>query len=316
MASQELQRRLRNALREKKYADQLLNLMNGVFTTGNTFYVSSGGSTSSATNTGESPEEALTTLALAVAKCTASQGDVIYLMPGHNESIANAQIDINVVGVTIIGLGVGAARPRFDFDHANASINVAASGCVIKNITLLPSITDVLVAIDIETGVLDTLLEDIEALPGEDGAGADDFAVVVDLKVGVTRTVVRRLKVRQHASGAGYIAGIQLNGASDDILIDDCDIKIVGAGVVAPISGVTTLSTNVMINDCNLTSDAEPGISLVASSTGMIVDCNIFSDLATIDAATVSTGQAHFNVRYVEVGNEAGTLVKTESADD
>ena len=316
MASQELQRRLRNALREKKFANQLLNLINGVFTTGNTYYVSSTSSVASASNTGESEDEPLTTLALALAKCTASQGDVIYLMPGHNEGIANAQIDLDVAGVTIIGLGNGASRPRFDFDHANASINVQANDIVLSNITLLPSVTDVAIAIDVEAGVTGTVLEDIEALPGEAGDGTDDFAITVDIKAGCTRTTVRGLKIRQHASGAGYVAGVKLTGASDDILIEGMDANMAGTALVAPINGDTTLSTNVNIRDCRLTCDAEPGIELLTGTTGVIEDVNIFTNLATIDAATVADGMAHFNVKYVEVGNEAGTLVKTESADD
>ena len=288
-------------------------LLSGV--SGNQYYVSSvlGGTG----NDGKSWRTPVATLDAAMDLVTANQGDIIYLMPGHVESSAAAATwDIDVAGVSVIGLGHGSARPRFDYDLAASSIDIGASGCVLKNITLRPSVTDVLVGIDVETLFTDTLIEDVEALPGEDGAGVDDFALVVDLKVGCTRTTIRRLKVRQHASGAGYIAGIRLTGASDDITIEDPDIHILGAGVVAPINGLTTLSTNVNILGGRLTTDAEPGIELLTGTTGIISQTEIFADLATIDAATVADGMAHFNVRYVEVGNEAGTLVKTESADD
>ena len=60
----------------------------------------------------------------------------------------------------------------------------------------------------------------------------------------------------------------------------------------------------------------EPGIELLTGTTGIIQDTYIFTDLATIDAATVADGMAHFEVYYVEVGNEAGTIVKTPSVDD
>ena len=313
MASTELRHRLLLALKEEKYRNELLSLLHGSLT-GDTYYVDSGSGKSAALGTAS--DSPLATLAQALAKCTANNGDVIFLMPGHNEGIGNAQIDINVAGVTIIGLGHGSSRPRFDFDHANASINVQSSNCVVKNITLLPSVTDVLIGIDVEAAVTDTLLENIEALPGEEGDGTDDFALVVDIKAGCTRTTVRGLKVRQHASAVGYLAGVRLTGASDDCLIEDCDIWITGTGVVAPINGLTTASTKLTIRNCRLTSDAEPGVELVTASTGVIENCLIFSDLATIDAATVADGLAHWDVKYVEVGNEAGTLVKTESADD
>lgn len=282
--------------------------------TGSTFYADS--SLGNAAYEGDTPTFAKATLATALALCTANKGDVVYLMPGHVESLADAQIDINVAGVTIIGLGHGADRPRFDYDHANSSIDISASGVVVCNITLRPSITDVLIGIDVEAASLGTLLEDIEALPGEDGAGVDDFALVVGVKAGCTGTTVRRLKVRQHASGAGYIAGIQLTGASDDCLIEDCDIDILGAGVLAPINGITTLSTKVRILNNRLVTDAEPGIELLTGTTGVIEDNYIFTDLATIAAAIVADGCALFENYYVEVAPETGALIGTASAND
>lgn len=283
---------------------------------GKQFFVSSVGGSDTGSFDGLSPSKPLATLAAALDKCTANSGDVIFLLPGHNEGIGNAQIAIDVAGVTIVGLGHGAARPRFDFDHANASIDITASSCVLKNVTLLPSVTDVLIAIDVNAAVTDTLIEDVEALPGEDGAGVDDFALVVDIKAGCTRTTVRRLKVRQHASAVGYLAGVRLTGASADVVIEDADIWIVGAGVVAPINGITTLSTRLKIVRGVLVTDDEPGIELLTGTTGVIEETRIFSNLATIAAATVADGMAHFFVRYVEVGNESDAVVKTASVDD
>ena len=313
MPSRETRVKLRNAVRGDRATEEIFNLI--YETTGRTFYVHSG--TGSDSNGGESVVDALATLDAAIGKCTDNQGDVVVLMPGHNEgSSAAATWDIDVAGVSVVGLGHGPNRPRFDFDDAAASIDIGASGCIVKNITLLPSVTDVLVGIDVEAAVTDTLIEDVEALPGEAGDGTDDFALVVDIKAGCTRTTVRGLKVRQHASAAGYIAGVRLTGASDDCLIEDCDIWIIGAGVVAPINGITTLSTKLTINNCRLTTDAEPGIELLTGTTGLIRDCVIFSNLATIDAAIVGDGMAAFRNDYCETGGEAGTLIFTESVDD
>lgn len=265
---------------------------------------------------GLSSGQPLATVKEALTKTTASRGDRIFLMPGHVESIGSTPLAWNVVGVSIIGLGSGASRPRFDYDNAASSIDISANDVLVSNITLRPSVTDVLVGVDVVAAVLNTVLHGIEALPGEDGAGVDDFALVVDIKAGCTNTQVLGLKVRQHASGAGYIAGIRLTGASDDCLFAGCDIDILGAGVIAPINGITTLSTKLRIENCTLVTDAEPGIELLTGTTGVIKEVDIFADLATIDAATVADGMAHFDVQYVEVGNESGAVVKTASADD
>lgn len=269
---------------------------------------------------GQNPDVPLATIDYAIGLCTANVGDVIIVGPGHNEGLGDAQITVDKAGITIMGIGRGSLVPRIDFDHANASIDITANGCTLRNLRLLPSITDVLIAIDINAAVTDTLIEDVEALPGEDGGGVDDFAATVELKAGCNRTVVRRLKVVSSGSAAGYIAGVRLKGASDDVLIEDCYINIVGAGVVAPINADTTLSTNVRIKKCLLVTDAEPGIEVITGTTGVVQDCDIFTDLATIAAAITgnggASGMAQFRCQYIEVAPESGAVVGTPSADD
>lgn len=284
---------------------------------GNIFFVGSAvAGAADSVGAGRNPDNPFATLDYAIGQCTASQGDVIYVLPGHNEGLGNAQIAVDVAGISIIGLGSGGLVPRIDFDHANASIDVSASNVKIKNLRLLPSITTIAIGIDVMAGVTDTVLEDIEILPGEDGAGADEFVLGIDIKAGCTRTVVRRFKCRMHASVAHANAGISLSGASDDVLIEACDIQLIGAAGVAPIKGITTLSTNVHIKGCTLVSDNEPGIELLTGTTGVISDNDIFSDLAAIAAAIVADGCALFRNEYVEVGNESNARIGAASADD
>lgn len=284
---------------------------------GNIFFVGSAvtGAVDSV-GAGRNPDNPFATIDYAIGQCTASQGDVIYVLPGHNEGLGDAQIAVDVAGISIIGLGSGGLVPRIDFDHANASIDVSASNVKIKNLRLLPSVTAVAIGIDVNAAVTDTVLEDIEILPGEDGAGTDEFVLGIDIKAGCTRTVVRRFKCRVHASVAHANAGISLTGASDDVRIEDCDIQILGAAGVAPIKGITTLSTNVRIRRCTLVADDEPGIELLTGTTGVLSDNDVFSNLATIAAAIVADGCAKFRNQYVEVGNEAGATIGTASADD
>lgn len=96
---------------------------------GNTFYVSS----VIAGTDGASPSTACATLALALAKCTANQGDKVVILPGHVESIAAATA-ITPAGVRIIGLGTGNKRPTFTFTTANtAGFTVAVDNISIEN---------------------------------------------------------------------------------------------------------------------------------------------------------------------------------------
>lgn len=265
---------------------------------------------------GNGPEKPVATIDYAVSLCTANENDIIYAMPGHNESLADAQIDLDIAGISVIGLGNGPDRPRIDFDHANASVNVAASGIYIENLTFLPSVADVLVGVDVEAAVTDTTIKNCEFLPGEAGDGTDEFVLGIDIKAGCTRTLIDGVLYAQDAAAASPQAAIILTGASDLVTIKNCDLNVIGAGANACIEGITTASTRILIDNCTLTSDAEPGIELLTATTGIIRNTCIFSDLGTIDAATVADACAHFNVLYVEVGNEAGTMVKTASVDD
>ncbi|HLF02193.1 MAG TPA: right-handed parallel beta-helix repeat-containing protein [Anaerolineales bacterium] len=285
------------------------------YTPGETFFVHSGTGTDGA-GYGRNPDSPVATIDYAIGLCTANKGDVIYVLPGHNEGLGNAQIAVDVDGISIIGLGRGSAAPRIDFDHANASIDISADGCTLRNLRLLPSVTAVLIAVDVVAGATDTLLDGLETLPGEDGAGVDEFANTVDIKAGCDRTRVENCTLTQHASAAGVIACVKLTGASDGVIVRNCVAWTAGAGLVAPINGDTTLSTNLLIENCTLTTDAEPGIELLTGTTGVIRNVDIFSNLATIAAATVADGMAHFRVRYVEVGNESDAVVKTASIDD
>jgi hypothetical protein len=283
---------------------------------GNVFYVDSASEDAvDEVGAGLVPEYPFATLDYAVGSCTANNHDYIFLMPGHNENIADAQIDLDVAGISVIGLGIGDQRPRFDFDHANASIDIGADGVTLENVRLLPSITTILIGIDVEAGSTGTLLKNIEIMSGEDGAGADEFVLGVDLKAGASRTVIDGLKIRQHASAAHCNAGVSLSGASDDVEIKNCDMVVLGAAAVAPIKGITTLSTNVRIHDNLLVTDAEPGIELLTGTTGVAYDNYIATDVATLVASIVGDALYLFENYMCEVVTETGGLIGTASTD-
>lgn len=114
---------------------------------GKTFYVDS----NVAASDGSSPDTAVGTLAAAVAKCTANQGDVIVVMPGHTETyVAAAGVALNKAGITIIGLGNGAQRPTFNFGTlTSASITVTAANVTVQNCRFLSTFADVVTAFDV-----------------------------------------------------------------------------------------------------------------------------------------------------------------------
>ena len=75
------------------------------------------------------------TLDYAIGRCTANRGDIIFIKPGHAETITSATaINLDVAGVAIVGLGSGTKRPTFTYTTANtATIPVTADNMSIQN---------------------------------------------------------------------------------------------------------------------------------------------------------------------------------------
>lgn len=75
------------------------------------------------------------TLAYAITQCVANRGDIIFIKPGHAETItSNTALPFNVAGIAIVGLGAGASRPTFTFTTANTNrIPVSAANISIQN---------------------------------------------------------------------------------------------------------------------------------------------------------------------------------------
>lgn len=91
--------------------------------TGSVFYVDS--VTGSNSYEGKTPQRPFATLDYAIGKCTAGEGDVIYVLPLHAETVTSSSILADVSDVSIIGLGRGLRRPTFTF---STDVTIAVSG--------------------------------------------------------------------------------------------------------------------------------------------------------------------------------------------
>lgn len=86
-----------------------------------------------------------TTVKLALASCVASRGDVIFVLPGHTESITSAtDLALNIAGVAIIGLGRGSLRPTFTYTTAaTANIPVSVANVAVRNCIFIANFADI-----------------------------------------------------------------------------------------------------------------------------------------------------------------------------
>ena len=130
--------------------DQMYHLggvpVGGRFTTGNVFFVDSG--TGSNSNDGQSVTAPVATLDYAIGLCTANNGDIIYLFPGHAETTTAMALD--VAGVSIIGLGVGNSRPTLTATTAATDLlNITAASSYIENVRFVGAASGVTALVDI-----------------------------------------------------------------------------------------------------------------------------------------------------------------------
>jgi hypothetical protein len=90
-------------------------------------------------------QKPFSTIAGALLQCTASRGDVIFVKPGHAETLTNATaLILNVATVAIIGLGMGSKRPTITFStNATANIPVTAANVAVHNILFRANVADV-----------------------------------------------------------------------------------------------------------------------------------------------------------------------------
>ena len=94
---------------------------------------------------GKTKETSLATLEKAISLATASKNDIIYLLPGHAETISSAGgISLDKIGLRVINLGKGALAATFTFSATDATMTMTAASCSIEGFPIFkPSIDSV-----------------------------------------------------------------------------------------------------------------------------------------------------------------------------
>lgn len=132
---------------------------------GDIWFVDSGATyASDAAGYGVNPDYPFATLDYAIGSCTASQGDVIYLMPGHAENIASATGCVfDVAGIKVIGLGQGNLRPTLTLTTAaTATISITAANVWIENVLVVGNFLNIASAFTVGTAADGLTIKNVE----------------------------------------------------------------------------------------------------------------------------------------------------------
>jgi hypothetical protein len=269
-------------------------------TTGNVIYVNSVTGTSS--GPGFSPETAYSTIDAAIGACTANNGDIIVVMPGHAETVTG-DIDVDVAGIWIMGTGVGETRPVVTFaTNTTAKVDVDAANCKISNIVFKNNIDSQAIVVDVDGAGF--VIEDCDFLEGS----SKQYLIGVDLAE--DRGVVRRCNFSSVSAGAD--SAVKISAAKDRIVIEDN--VVYGDFSDACIHNPTgNVATNVVIRNNVLTNlqTGDHAIELVSACTGVISRNVVNSTLAAVATKTsVDPGSCYCIENYGSdgVGDVSGVL--------
>ena len=260
----------------------------GVFTVqdlldhpGDIWFVDSGhASASDAAGFGKNPDSPFATLDYAVGQCTASNGDTIYVMPGHAEALgADSAVDVDVIGLKIVGLGYGATRPTFTATAAAGDFKLAAASTWIENLLFLSGV-------DATTGMLEVSASDCTVKNCEFRDSVDQATDCL-ITTANSRLLIDGCKFNM-AAAAGGNSAIALV-ACTDVEIRNCTIY--GNFAVGAIDLRTTLSSRINIHDVTIWNENASVIGIidtVTTSTGWIgpnITIKLLTDAANITAA-------------------------------
>jgi hypothetical protein len=225
-------------------------------------------SNSGSNNNNGNEKTPFSTIDYTVGRCTANNGDMIMVKANHAETVSAAGgLDLDVAGITIVGLGSGANQPTVTLDTATAAdVDVDAADITVENIHFVANFADIAVVLDVN---------------------ADDFTV-------------RNCRFTQSGDNLNALVCVQdaASGTSDRITIEGCKaimydasnthfVNFAGTGTghivrnnvlhgdwgTMAIGGAGVITFCEIVNNIvgNIASTTDAFISLASSATGAVV---------------------------------------------
>jgi len=242
----------------------------GAFTTspGDVWWVNSVGGVNDDAY-GRTPTAPFASLNYAIAAASAIQGDHIFLMPGHAETLFVANITLNKSNLTIEGLGNGGSRPTFRITAGPRCINVAADDVLISGLNVVGTINNLTTFFDVDND--DCTIDDCRMMT----SAALEAYCFINLATGKDNLTVRNCTALQPTDpeGADGAAGTGFLYCEDseNILVENC--RIDGYFETGIFHNLTAACAGLWIKDCYLRQVFAGGATifeLVAGATGGI----------------------------------------------
>jgi hypothetical protein len=251
---------------------------------GNIFLVDSGATdaadTADDSHHGASWDIPFATLNYAISRCTASQGDIILLAPGHAETLSTTatasgttttEVGVDKAGVHILGIGTGSLRPTFTCSATAGQIAVLAANVTIENIVMVSNIADLTDMITADASSDGLTVKNCEF---RDGAANKEVVAMIDIATTVDDVTIDGCRFFSTDTNDAGLAGIRFAGTGARAKITNNYFR--GDFNTAAILASAGALTDIFIAH-NIINNIDPNadnncISMNAAATGAIWD--------------------------------------------
>ncbi len=252
-----------------------------------------------------------TTIDEAIGACTANQGDTIYVMPGHTETVTNGSIALDVAGVTIIGLGSGSMKPTLTFSATNSKINVTAASGTFQNFRFTAGIDAIVTAVLHATAAQDTRYLDIEFAAG---AGTYNFINCYTLGAANISDGCRWERNYVRTADTGQLALAITAAAQNDLkFYNNYVVHAAAAAGLLTAGAADLLGLDVRGNFVQTgQTDGTVGVLVITTGTassGSIVDNDMKNADADLNVAIPIASKVYAARNYIAGANEVGTVI-------
>lgn len=257
------------------------------------------------------------TLNYAFTQCIANRGDIIFLKPGHAETISTATaMAWGIAGVAVVGLGVGSNRPKFTLDTANtATITVSADNISVLNCQFVANFLSIATCFTLTTAKWFTVQN---CFFTEGTSGVLNFLVAIT-STGLANTVDGLTVTDSSWNGLGTTSVNAFILTANDIDSATWQRNFVKLARTATAPVFAKVSAGVLTNlNCTdnvaisqQTADTGGGFINVGGTTSTgVVARNLLGDLSTTDLfITTSVGLTYDNNKKTGVISASGYLL-------
>lgn len=276
--------------------------------TGRRFWVDDSGTDSA--GYGKSPDRPFKTIDFAIGQCTAGRGDIIYVLPGHAETVT-AAITCDVSHVSIIGLGQGGQRPVITPNGTIDAVTVTAAGVTLENLEFAAPGTDAQTA-DINIAAAGCVVRN--TLHHGSTTSKNKVDIITITAAGHNALIDG---ARIYNTTVEVVGGIILEGTAARVEIANCLIlDAIGFTNGAIADEATATQVYIHHNTIMNAKAATVVLAFANNSTGVCAHNNIIGRHTTIASnVTAGTGMNFFENFVVEEAAKNGLYMPAQDAD-